>query len=162
MDSWGYSLDTDEAVVSVKSSKVANVVGGKYVVIAGKNPSGDKNLLTIKEVVVSDIQVFQSPDAHTTPLRISCARLAGTITYGDPVFFYAYFLDELDNAGADRLQNAIDNQAKVPLTIQKIVDDFKGKRVGGGIDGATFDEDGDLIKPALKLLQKRRSGAAVN
>jgi pimeloyl-ACP methyl ester carboxylesterase len=159
MDSWGYSLDEDAAVLAVKGSKVPGVAGRKFVFIVAKNPGGRPNVLDIKETVVSPIQDFENEDGHNTPLHLPCQRIGieSKISYGDNVMFYAYVVD---SAKCDQLVREIADQDNHPLTVRRIQDEFGGIKVGGGSDGATFDETNEHIKKALEELETRRRAIA--
>jgi predicted acylesterase/phospholipase RssA len=152
--SWSYDLDKDEAVVTVQSAKKPQIVGKSYVIVVMKWPF-DGNQETETKTVVSKLRKFPGVAATIVPDRISFERYAKSITFGDMVAFLLYVIPDKNIL---KIQHAIDIQEKQPLTITRIVNEFGGIKLGGGMDDATFDVNNGHIQSAIADLQRKREG----
>ncbi len=154
LSSWAYSLDKEEAIIEVQHSKKPELVGQQYVIVVMKHPVDDTPLLQETKTVTSKLQMFPPIGAPIVKLHIPCPRLAGTVQYGDAVGFYLYVIPKKN---IPAIQHAIDIQAEQPLTLGRIVNEFGGIKMGGGMDGAAFDENGEIIRSALQSLENKRN-----
>jgi predicted acylesterase/phospholipase RssA len=152
---WWYNLDKEVALVEVQSSKMPEVVGRSYVIVVMRMPTDGTSLREETKTVVSKVQKFQGIGGTVVEDHVPCARFANSVFYGDAMLFYLYVIpDEKILA----MQHAIDMQTDQPLTVDRITKEFGGIRLGGGMDDAKFDVDGELIKSAKEALGRKRAG----
>jgi hypothetical protein len=153
--SWTYFLDTDEAVISVQTSKDTSVVDKYYVIVVLKEPRDGIPLEDDARTVVSKVHRGLQAEAQPETVRLRCGRISDSINYEDSVRFYLFIVDD---DKVERLQTAIGKQETNPLTIRQITDLYGGIKKGSGGDGAVFDKHGELIQCTLRDFEKMRKG----
>jgi hypothetical protein len=125
------------------------------VIVVMRMPTDGTSLREETKTVVSKVQKFQGIGGTVVEDHVPCARFANSVFYGDAMLFYLYVIpDEKILA----MQHAIDMQTDQPLTVDRITKEFGGIRLGGGMDDAKFDVDGELIKSAKEALGRKRAG----